>query len=178
MVLISACGTGYYLQDFLTTEVVDMEKEIATIESDLGKKTNELKRLQDFAQNIERVKQELRELNLQLETALEHMPRTFNLSGLLRRFTMLAQNSGVELSSFKPKKSVDTAGAFYATIGIDFELRGTFSQILVFLDQLSRLKRIINIESIRMRATEMSQIKTVGALTTTQGSIRTYRFSE
>src|SRR5262249_43815023 len=103
VVLIGFGYAIYEFYDFSTTEVPKMENERLTKEKELGDRQNELKKLKDFANNIEVIKQELRELNLQLELALEHMPRTFNLSGLLRKLTMLAQNSGVELSSFRPK---------------------------------------------------------------------------
>ena len=156
-----------------------MEKERAEVEREVSLKQTELKRLLDFAQNIEAIKQELRDLNLQLEAALEHMPRTFNLSGLLRKFTMLAQNSGVELATFKPKRGEGkNESAFYSTIGIDCELQGTFSQLLVFLDQLSRLKRIVNVESLRIRVSQGGPQRSGSIMTSTQASIKTYRFAE
>lgn len=180
LVLLSAAGSLYYFNDFKENDVVQMDQEIQKVTTEIDTRTSELTRLRDFAQNIERVKQELRELNLQLESALEHMPRTFNLSGLLKRFTELAQNSGVELASFKPKKGTDTGpqGAFYSTISIDFELRGTYAHTLQFLDQVSRLKRIINIENLRLRALDATTSRIGGIASVTQGTLRTYRFSE
>ncbi|MBI1861838.1 MAG: type 4a pilus biogenesis protein PilO [Deltaproteobacteria bacterium] len=180
MVLVSLAGSAYYFNEFRETDVAQMESQNLALQAEIDKKTDELKRLRDFQLNIERVKQELRELNLQLESALEHMPRTFNLSGLLKHFTQLSQNSGVELASFKPKKGVDTQGhgAFYSTISIEFEIRGTFVHTLQFLDQIARLKRIINIESLKLRSADRDIAKIGGAVGVTQGVIRTYRFSE
>ena len=180
MVVMSALGTAYYVNDFQENEVVQMDQQLRQVATEIDKKTHELTRLRDFAQNIERVKQELRELNLQLESALEHMPRDFNLSGLLKRFTELSQNSGVELASFKPKKSNGSPGEnnFYSVIDIDFELRGTYVHTLQFLDQVSRLKRIINVESLRLKAMDTTSTRIGGAVAVTQGTFRTYRFSE
>lgn len=159
-----------------------MEQERRALESAITGKQSELKRLQDFARNIETIKQELKELNLQLESALEHMPRQFNLSGLLRKLTMLAQNSGLELFTFKPSTSEDRGdGNFYATMTIDFTLRGTFTQILLFLDQVSRLKRIINAEELKMSMQGEGNspgTKTSSSILTVAAKVRTYRFSE
>lgn len=170
---------AYEYYEFTTVDVPELEAKHKAAESEFQAKQNEYNRLKDFAVNIENIKQELRELNLQLESALEHMPRNFNLSGLLRKLTMLAQNSGVELSSFRPSKQESRGeGTFYSTITIDFDLRGSFSQNLVFFDQVSRLKRIINIESLRMNAKDVANAKGATVLADTVGSIRTYRFTE
>lgn len=181
LIALSAMGSLYYFNEFKDTEVVQMDHEIRKLSSEMDTQTSELTRLRDFAQNIERVKQELRELNLQLDSALEHMPRTFNLSGLLKRLTELAQNSGVELSSFKPKKITDTqqTPAFYNAMNIEFELKGTYVHSLQFLDQVSRLKRIINVEMLRLRAVDSAgATRSGGALAMIQGTFRTYRFAE
>jgi len=180
LVVLGGFGYGAYeYYDFTTVDVPAMEQERQGLEGQFAAKQGEYNQLKDFAQNIETIKQELRELNAQLESALEHMPRSFNLSGLLRKLTMLAQSSGVELSTFKPTKSeARSDSGFYSTISIDFDLRGSFTQNLVFFDQLSRLKRIINIDSLKMSAKEVSGAKTGTVLVDTQGSIRTYRFME
>lgn len=182
--LFLAGGFGYAAYeyyDFTTTEIPQMEAQRSEVERKFASKQQEYNRLKEFAQNIETIKQELRELNLQLETAQEHMPRQFNLSGLLRKLTMLAQNSGVELSSFRPaKQEARGDGTFYSTINIDFEMRGTFTQCLVFFDQVSRLKRIVNIESLKMvvRDTSSSTRSNNGLVSETTGQIRTYRFTD
>jgi type IV pilus assembly protein PilO len=174
----------YQFYTFYTQEVPKLQSKRISAENELTTKEADLRRLKNFAQNIEAVKQELRELNLQLESALESMPRTFNLSGLLRKLSLLAQNSGVDLASFKPRapSAMEAAAAdknFYSTIVIDFTLNGSFTQTLVFFDQVTRLKRIINIDSLRMRNTP-TQGAPKGAVSNifTEATIETYRFSE
>lgn len=179
ILLIGAGTLAYEIYDFQTVDIPRMEQETTRLETAVGNKQNDLRKLQEFAQNIEKIKQDLRQLNLQLESALEHMPRTFNLSELLRKLTMLAQNSGIELATFKPRKAEEKQqGSFYSTIKIDFDLRGTFSQTLVFLDQLSRLKRIVNVDSLRMRIADGSPQHAGSMVCSTQATINTFRFTE
>src|SRR5690606_38346614 len=91
------------------------------------------------------------ELNLQLESALETMPASYNLSGLLRRLAILATNSGVELTSFTPMGApVRNAKDFYETLSVGFQIRGSFNETLVYMDQISRLKRLIRLKSINL----------------------------
>lgn len=180
IILLGIGFGGWEYYDFQSNEVPQMEAQRRTLEGQITQKQNELKRLQDFARNIEAIKQELRELNLQLESALEYMPRQFNLSGLLRKLTMLAQNCGLELATFKPAVNEERGDSFYATMTIDFELRGSFTQILLFLDQVARLKRIINAEDLKMTFVGGRQLANAKGPTplTVQSKVRTYRFSE
>lgn len=172
---------GYEYYDFLANEVPAMQQEIDTRESALAAKQEEYRRLREFAKNIESIKRELKELNVQLEASLEHMPRNFNFSGLLRRLTMLAQSSGVDLSTFKPSREEQKVeGQFYSTIDIEFELLGSFAQSLVFFDQVSRLKRIVNLQTMKMtpRRVEDGNFRAQGMLTETKVQLKTYRFAE
>ncbi len=168
---------AYEIYDFNTTDVPRLESETARLESQNSEKQRELRKLQEFAQNIDKIKQDLHEINLQLESALEHMPRTFNLSELLRKLNLLAENSGIDLASFRPRRSNERKeNTFYSTISIEFDIRGTFAQTLVFFDQLSRLKRIVNIETLSMKAIDVQ--KSGPLMASTQAVIRTYRFTE
>jgi type IV pilus assembly protein PilO len=181
VLLIGAGIAGYQVYDFRSEELPRLEAARKKKNDEVNAKLDELRKLQSFAQNIESVKQELKELNLQLESLLEYMPRTFNLSALLRKLTMLAQNSGVKLHTFRPAKGEEKGPeGFYSMTTIGFDLKGSFTQTLIFLDQLSRLKRIVNVQSLRMTADAGDQssnaLGAVGAVT--QCAVKTYRFSE
>jgi Tfp pilus assembly protein PilO len=114
---------AYLYYGFWSEELPKMDAERTARAAVLSKKQTELKRLREFAQNIEVIKLKLRELNLQLEAALETMPKNYNLSALLRRLAILATNSGVELQSFIPNsQSKRLPGNFYETLDITFNL--------------------------------------------------------
>lgn len=178
--MLAGAGLSVYqFYEFKTVEMVKMNEEIASLNSNIEKKEAELRRVQNFKENIEKVKQELRELNLDLEGALEHMPRSFNLFRLLKRFSELAQNSGLELWTFKPKKGEERKeGAFYSAITIDFELQGAYPQTLKFLDDISRLKRIVNVEDIKVKTIDGTQQRQGAMVAQTLASVKTYRFAE
>ncbi len=179
ILLLGASYAGYIVYNFYSVDIPRMADEKQKIEAELAKKQGELKRLEDFAQNIETIKQELKELNVQLESALDYMPRSFNFASLLRKLTMLAQNSGLELSSFHPKKGEDKKnGTFYSTAAIEFDLKGTFTQTLVFFDQLSRLKRIVSVDSLKFKAVDNSGPHSGNVMLITQAAVKTYRFTE
>lgn len=183
--IIIVAGAGYAAYDFFMVfqgeEYPRLEEAYKKAEGDLATKKKELHDLQDFSKNIEMVQKELKELQARLDSALEYMPRTFKLEVLLRKLTMVASNSGVEISSFRPKKGADdkaAGGTFYSTIAIDFDIKGSFTQTLVFFDQLTRLKRIVNIDAIKIKPAENAPSRSGATLAVTQASIKTYRFSE
>lgn len=185
IVVLGAGIGGYELHTFNQTEKPTLQAEISSIQSKLTREQNEFRRLKRFKENIEEIKLELRELNVQLEAALESLPRTFNLSLLLRRLTFLAQNSGVELISFKPDaKEKRVPGTFYATTQVDLELIGSFTQTLMFFDQVTRLKRIINIDSIKVNPDktpddrDISASRGVGLSAKVVATIQIYRFAD
>lgn len=185
LVLLGFAYAGYEFYDFTTVEVAALQAQRQTLENEFAQKQGEYQRLRAFVQNIESIKSELRELSLQLKTALEYMPPDFKMSELLRRLTALAQNSGVELVLFNPEPTEQRVeGSFYATTNIGFEIRGAFTQCLLFFDQVSRLKRIINVTSIaiepfaRQGAGEERNEKNSATKVTTSGMLLTYRFAE
>lgn len=151
--MLSAYFAFSNLYDFYSVSVPEIEGRRAAVEKQVESKKMELAKLREFAKNIESVKQELRELDIQLETALEVMPRTANFAELLRRMDMLAENSGVELQLFRPMSATARSepNAFYTVLKIDFTVVGSFAQSLVFFDQISRLKRLVNVEQIRFQ---------------------------
>ncbi len=179
LIVVGGVGYGWYEFNTFNTEVVpQLNAERSAQEAVLRKKESELKQLQDFSANIDKVKEELRELSLQLETALEHMPKSFNLSALLRRFTELGQSSGLDVATFRPgKEEAKKEGAFYTSIVVDMELQGTFTQTLLFLDQISRMKRIVNVDQLKFSVVETQPVGS-GIMTRTIASVKTFRFAE
>lgn len=181
--LIVMAGAGYAAYDFFMVfqgeEYPVLERNYQKLEADVSSKKSELKQLQDFSKNIEAVQKELKDLQAQLDSALEYMPRTFKLEALLRKLSMLAANSGIEISTFRPKKGEEKgAGTFYSTVSIEFDMKGTYTQTLVFLDQLTRLKRIVNIDSVKIKPQMDNATRSGSTMALTQASIKTYRFSE
>jgi type IV pilus assembly protein PilO len=179
IVMASLGIVSYLFYSFSNEEVPVLVSERQAKEAEISRQRGELRRLQEFAKNIQQIKADFRELNVQLESALEHMPRTYNLPQLLRRLNMVAQNSGVEIQKFKPTKGEEKGdGAFFSTIQFEISLRGTYMQTLVFLDQMSRLKRIISVDSINLAVAKNENLRSGATVADSIALVRTYRFSE
>lgn len=177
ILVVAGIGVGAYsFYDFYTGERQALDAVRQARQADLDKLKGELNRVKGFAENIQTIKQEFRELNLQLEAVLEYMPRSYNLAAFLRKINMLAQNSGIEIITFKPNKDEQREG-FYSSTSLGISLKGTFTQTLVFFDQLSHLKRIVGFGGIRM-AGESGSGKSGPINLSTTLTLRTFRLAE
>lgn len=178
----------YELYDFFSVDQLRMQAEIASNNQTLDDNRNKLTKLRNFSAGIGEVKQRLKKTNTEFEEALLIIPRTLDLSQLLGRLNVLAKNSGIEIETFKPLKE-DPVGAepstvksFWREVPLEMQLHGSFSQTLVFFDQVSRTKRIMNVESVKMVVAQENGI-TLGSASQDNAIVstvlfKTYRFSE
>jgi Tfp pilus assembly protein PilO len=185
LIVLAGLGYGVYLfYEFATEVIPKLEARLADKEAAVSGKNAELRRLRTFSENIEGVKLALRELNVQLETALESMPRNYDLSGLLRKLSVIGFNSGIEMSAFRPSPTAVKEGDFYETSVVSFNLAGSFTQIMSFFDQTLRLKRIIRIEKVTLRSVASANVGgpaargNTGVGSQAEVSAKLYRFVE
>ncbi len=177
VVVLGLLYGGYLFYDFSSEVVPRLERDLASKESELSVKTAELRKLRSFSENIESIKLSLRELNLQLESALESMPRNYDLSGLLRKLSVVGFNSGVTLSAFRPGATPKKEGDFYETLDVAFNLAGSYTQMMGFFDQVLRLKRIVHLEKISIKSLASDQQATrVGTGASADVTAKLYRF--
>lgn len=100
----------------------------------------------EFANNLNQFKEEVSDLNQQLEKALTLLPKDREIPDLLRKITYTAEQSGLEVLLFKPLPEVPKG--FYAEVPVELRSQGTYRDILVFFDKISKLSRIMNISKI------------------------------
>lgn len=116
---------------------------------------NELTKLQDeiaearaVASNLKTFEEEREELRKELQAALRRLPNDSELPGLLTDISSLGKKSGLEIRAFDPLQKVERG--FYAEVPIKLEFYGSYHELGVFFDRLSRLSRIVNISEVKM----------------------------
>ncbi|MBM4303146.1 MAG: hypothetical protein FJ112_02335 [Deltaproteobacteria bacterium] len=192
ILLLGVLWGGYELYDFFNGEQVRFQAQLEQKNKELLNAKNELERLKNFSTRLEEVKARVKKTNNEFEEALEYIPRTLDFSKLLAKLNLLARNSGVEIEVFKPLKDQGNSSAegnsteektnsFYQTVTLDLKLNGGFAQTLMFFDQISRLKRILNVESLNMTPKTIDGQRGLAVNLTpieTNVVLKTYRFSE
>lgn len=107
-------------------------------------------------------REEVRRLELELAKLLQVLPSKRNTEELIKRIETLTRQGDFTLRKFTPGEFVPKE--FYAEWPIDISLEGTYHNLALFFDRMSRFSRIINVEDMRLTALEGVPQKSIGAV--------------
>ena len=138
----------YFIYNSKKGDIDQLQSELEVLQIDLKKK-------QAIAGSLERFKKEVARLNDDLKKALIKLPSKKEIPSLLRNISRLGKESGLEFLTFRPKAEVSKG--FYAEIPIDINVLGSFYEVAVFFDKVSRLSRIVNAANVRMTKAKSSR---------------------
>lgn len=123
-------------------------------QNQLTQLTSEIAEARAVASNLKSFQEQRGLLKQELEGALQRLPNSAELPGLLTDISGLGKKSGLEIREFNPGQQVSRG--FYAEVPIKLEFYGTYHELGVFFDRLSRLSRIVNITSLAMSIADES----------------------
>jgi Tfp pilus assembly protein PilO len=155
-IVILLMGIGYAVYDYLDfqeVEVNQQQSELKRIGDEIVKNEAEVIKVKDFASNIPAVKQSFREQSLQLEAVLESIPRTFEFNKLLELCNQISLNAGISVLKFRPVvgKANETQ-SFFSIAAVELSVSGTFMGVMLFMDQMTKLKRLLAFKEVQMIA--------------------------
>ncbi|HYU33804.1 MAG TPA: type 4a pilus biogenesis protein PilO [Thermoanaerobaculia bacterium] len=101
-------------------------------------------------QQLPKFREEVRQLELELDKLLRILPARRNTPDLLRRIRALAEQGDFALKRFTPKDLQDKE--FFSEWPIELSVDGTYHNLALFFDRISRFSRIINIENLQISA--------------------------
>jgi type IV pilus assembly protein PilO len=142
----------------LKNQIADQQRKLATLKS--------------AASKVQVLEQELVQSEEELSKLLMLLPDQKEIPGLLENVSRLGAKVGLENILFQPQP--ETVQEFYAVIPIRIDLLGTFNDLGVFLDNISKLNRILKVQSLTLtrKPDKQSPLLQVGC------TIVTYRFLE
>jgi type IV pilus assembly protein PilO len=108
-------------------------------------KLNETQAIADTFQNF---KDEVEKLGARLSAALQELPNQREIPGILENLNSLGAANGLDVVYVKPNP--DATRDFYAEVPISIKVRGSYHQVGMFFDAVSRLPRIINIGRVSL----------------------------
>ena len=121
-----------------------------------------------IAGNLGAFEIEIEQLEIKLKKALRQLPNEKQLEVLLTDISNLGKTAGVEIHSFQRKEEV--LHDFYAEVPISIQLEGEYHDIGKFFELLSKLKRIVNMGSLKINvgseSLEATRLKVSGIATT------------
>ena len=163
-VALSLAGAGAFWNWYAkpTQATIDARQaELATIRAEIAKGQATARRLPEFRAQVT-------ELEGQLERLRAVLPEEKDVADLLRRIQGMATQSNLTIRGFTPKPVATRT--MHAEWPIELELEGTYHNIGMFLERVSKFPRIINVSAINIAArAQQSAAATVtaGATATT-----------
>ena len=144
--VIALAGAGVFYQFYVSPLNADMDarrQQLATLRIDIAKGSATANQLNQF-------KGQVAELEARLESLKAVLPEQKDVADLLRRIQTLATQSNLAIRGFKPAPSVTKT--MHAEWPIALQLDGTYHNLGMFFDRVSKFSRIINISNILIRA--------------------------
>jgi len=104
------------------------------------------------ARNKDRSESQLQKLQDQLVQALLELPEDREIPELLRKIALAGKKVGLEIRKFQPLP--DNTEEYYAEIPFAMELVGSFHEVAMFFDRLSKLGRIVSVHNLAVSEPE------------------------
>ena len=131
-------------------------------EAKLAELQNKIQEGRAARQELPKFREEVRQLELELDKLLRILPARRNTPDLMRRIRSLTEQGDFALNSFTPGGFTDQE--FFSEWPIRIELEGSYHNLALFFDRVSRFSRIINIEDLEITArTAKTGSHTIGA---------------
>lgn len=105
--------------------------------------------------SLETLTAEASELKVALERAKQELPNSSEIPKLIKEITETGRNAGLEVRKFQPLGERDSeSNDFVSEVPIALGLEGSFHEIAIFFDQLSKMPRIVHVMNIDMQISQ------------------------
>jgi type IV pilus assembly protein PilO len=128
------------------------------IQKDINARSNDLKALQQKVtegkaaeQRLPQFREEFERLDTELQRLLHILPTAKQTDELIKKIKSLTERGNFRLASFQPQGFIKKD--FYSEWPVNVSLDANYHELALFFDRLSRFSRIINVESMDMKAT-------------------------
>ena len=122
------------------------------------------------ARDLEKFKKKMKEEEITFLIAMRQLPDSKEIPSLLTNISRSGKDARLSFLLFQPKPEVNKG--FYSEIPVKMAVNGSYHNVAVFFDTVSRMGRIVNIRDITMRA------QSGGSKLKTECTAVTYRFLE
>jgi type IV pilus assembly protein PilO len=144
LLAVAALASYYYFYEMPARD------QLAVKQRQLDGLRVEINRGRAIAQKLQAFQGEVIELESKLEGLKAVLPETKDVGDLLRKIQTLATQSNLDIRIFKPQPVVNKQ--MHAEWPISLELEGTYHDLGMFFDRISKVPRIINVSNIVVKA--------------------------
>ena len=144
-VLLAMGGVGafvYYYEMPARADFSSRESQLEGLRKDISMGVNTARKLPEFRRQVG-------ELEARLSNLKAVLPEEKDAADLLRRMQTVATQSNLSIKSFKPAPTITKQ--LHAEWPINLELEGTYHNLALFFDRVSKFTRIVNISGLDVK---------------------------
>jgi type IV pilus assembly protein PilO len=154
----------------------DIENEMVGIEQNIDELEREIEKGRAAKADLPRLEEDIRSYELELDRLRKILPTKRETDSLIKRLKQLTERGRFRLTRFTPGKFEDKE--FYQEWPIRVELDGTYHELGLFFDRLSRFSRIINVTELEIRPLRARRGETQGYTIHAGFTQRTFIYKE
>ncbi|MFL5351122.1 type 4a pilus biogenesis protein PilO [Archangium sp.] len=153
VVLLTAANFFFLIQP-LEEQMEQQVAEQRRLDLELAEKS-------EIAQNLNERRREMDVLEQKLAEALTELPENKDVEELLAQLNDIGKKSGLEIARVEPGPETVGGGDFFARIPIKMVVSGNYHEIAMFLQQVSTMRRIVNVNNIKLDGAKVKNEKVV-----------------
>jgi type IV pilus assembly protein PilO len=130
--------------------IMPKTKQLKGLGDEIAAQENEITKTQSMAAKLDVLKAENEGLRKRLDELSEQLPEEKEISQLLSQVSGKGTDSGLTILTWKPAdRQLHPSQIVYA-VPVSVNVKGSYHRFGQFLSSLTRLKRIVNINDIKM----------------------------
>ncbi len=141
---------GFIVGGLYVFKIKEQKRVIEAKEKEVAKLQEEVEKGRAIKAELPAVEERLKTLEKELAKLIEIMPAEINMEFILRDLRAIATQGNLHILRLDVRDEI--SHDFYKEIPMEIAMQGTYHNLAVFFDKLSRFPRIINVDELRIGA--------------------------
>jgi type IV pilus assembly protein PilO len=161
---LGALGWWYLTENEFNEQVKDnLDQQISAKTAELATKKAEVAKGESYRASLRAKEKELADLYSQSEQTSKQLPKSQSIPEILKALADNSDRAGLDFISIKPQATRLTE--FIVETPLEISLRGSYVQLMSFLDASVNLTRVIRVQSVKFsRPTTRGSIASLDAV--------------
>lgn len=125
-----------------------LQEKLKVDQGKLNGLKKELKDLRGIAAQLPQFEEDFKKLKVKYDESLKQLPSSDEIPKLIRDMESLGNEAKIKFNSVN--MGGDIGKGFYAEVPVSLDMKGSYHDVAVFFDKLSKLDRIINISNLTL----------------------------
>ncbi len=126
----------------------DLRKQIANTKASIEGLEREIEKGREAERDLPRLEEDIRKFELELDRLKRILPTRRETDNLIKKLKQLTERGNFRLTRFTPGGQTDKE--FYQEWPISIELDGSYHELGLLFDRLSRFSRIVNVNKLNL----------------------------